>query len=75
MLAIAVNRGEKIRYRAFPGLGDFIEAFPEGVLEAHAGLVPPDDDGSFGISGFLQSAIHETTQCAPAGGAFERQRR
>jgi hypothetical protein len=48
--------------RHVPARCDFIEAFPEGVFQAHAGLVPPDDYRSFGIQRLLQLAFHETTR-------------
>ena len=34
-------------------------SFPEGVLEAHTGLVPPDAYGPFRIQRLLHLALHD----------------
>jgi hypothetical protein len=57
-----VDRSEEIRWGHVPDRCNFIEGFPEGVLEADAGLVPPDGYRSFGIQRLLQLAFHVPTR-------------
>jgi hypothetical protein len=62
MLAIAVDRGEKIRRVHVSDRCNFLEGFPERLLEAHTGVVPPDAYGPFHIQRLLPLALHETTR-------------
>src|SRR5262249_19737760 len=43
----AIDAGHEIRKRHVARRGDFLEAPPKGVLEAHAGFVTGDDDRAF----------------------------
>lgn len=47
LLARLIDRTDHHRQRCFPGLRDFLQATPEGVFKADAGLVSINDDGSF----------------------------
>ena len=65
-MSILARRSDSVIFRL---AAISLKAFPEGVLEAHAGLVPPDDHRSFCIQRLLQAAIHETTPMICACGA------
>jgi len=47
LLARLVDLTDHHRQRCLLGLRDFLQATPEGVFKAYAGLVSIDDDGAF----------------------------
>src|ERR1700728_1649568 len=47
VLALRIDRRDEFGQSYTPVDGDLLEPSPECVLEAHAGLVPGDDDGAF----------------------------
>jgi hypothetical protein len=47
VLAVGVDSGDEIRQGDVPSARDILEALPERVLKADAGLVAGDDDGAF----------------------------
>ena len=50
-LAVLVNFGDQIGKGALPRRGDFLQARPERIFQADAGLVTPDHDGSLDHGG------------------------
>ena len=47
LLARLVDLTDHHRQRCLLGLRDFLQATPEGIFKAHAGLVSINDDGTF----------------------------
>ena len=61
VMALGIDRGNEVGQGDVAAARDLLQPIPERVLEAHAGLVPPDDYRSFGIQRLLQMATHEMT--------------
>src|SRR5262249_18089174 len=51
-LAVAVDRGDNLRQGRVAARRDLLQAAPEWLLEADAGLVPGNDNGAFDHQGF-----------------------
>src|ERR1700745_2474879 len=56
MLPLGIDRGEEIGQRHVAPAGDLLEALPERILKAQAGLVTSDDDGAFDDRRFHRSS-------------------
>jgi hypothetical protein len=53
VLSLGIDCPHQARHRHVSGSGDLLEAFPEGILNADAGLVPGDDERAFRHCRFL----------------------